>query len=466
MNPMRRTFQLTSLVMVACSAVCAPPAAEPAREQAVMRQIYDEVLTHSPAYEQLGALTTRYGGRLSGSAALAGAVEWAERELLALGLDRVWKQEVMVPHWERGARESVRLLASNGPRRLAALALGRTSATPAGGISAGVVEVKSLAEVAALGRDRIAGKIVFYNRPMDPRIISDLQAYLAGADQRSLGPVVAAQHGAVAVLVRSLTYALDDHPHTGSTSSHRPERPAVPAAALSTLAANALSKALAADPSLEVEMVINAKWHPDAVSHNVIGEIRGSEFPDQVIVVGGHLDSWDISPGAHDDGAGIVQSLEVMRIFKVLALKPRHTIRAVLFTAEENGARGAIAYSTRAKEMGEKHLFAIETDSGGFAPRGFSFGSTQGNAHEHAARWRPLFEPYGIHVFQKGRGGTDVAPLLVQGTTVASLVPDSNRYFDIHHTTEDSIDKVNRRELELGAASLAALVYLVDKHGL
>jgi carboxypeptidase Q len=432
---------------------------------ATIRRIYDEALTSSPAYEQLRELTTLYPGRLSGSPALAGAVRWGEAKLNALGLDRVWMQEVMVPHWERGAKESVRLRTRNGERTLAALALGGTIATPPGGITAGVVEVTSLAQVAELGREKIAGKIVFYNRPLDPRYISTSDAYREARDQRSAGPRAAARDGAVAVLVRSLTLALDDHPHTGGTA-YAPGQPNVPAAALSTIAADTLSEALAADPGLQVEIAIHARWHPDVLSHNVIGELRGTEAPGEIILVGGHLDSWDVAPGAHDDGAGVVQSLEVLRIFQALGLKPRHTLRAVLFTNEENGLRGAIAYASRARDEGDKHVFAVETDSGGFSPRGFTLGSTQGDAHLRARRWLPLFEPYGIHFFEKGSGGADVAPLLRLGTTVGNLIPDSQRYFDIHHTTEDSIDKVNKRELELGAAALAALIYLVDTEGL
>jgi carboxypeptidase Q len=452
-----------SVLIAAASTVAL---AQSTDDAAMIRKIYSEVLTSSPAYEQLRTLTTQYGGRLAGSKALEGAVVWGERELNAMGLDRVWKQDVMVPHWERGAKESVRLLPSRGKARpLSALALGGTLATPARGITAEVIEVKSLAEVADLGRERVTGKIVFYNRPMDPTYIQTMQSYGAAGDQRRAGPSEAAKYGAVAVVIRSLTLTLDDYPHTGSTA-YTPGLRTVPAAALSTIAANALSEALAADPKLKLEVKINARWLPDALSHNVMGEIRGSEFPDQIIVVGGHLDSWDIAPGAHDDGAGIVQSLEVLRVFKALGIKPRHTLRAVLFTNEENGLRGGTAYASRAKEVGEKHVFAVETDSGGFAPRGFTLGSTQGDAHERAARWLPLFEPYGIHMFQKGGGGADIGPLLLQGTTVANLVPDSQRYFDIHHTAADSIDKVNKRELELGAASLAALIYLVDSQGL
>ncbi|HEY0944978.1 MAG TPA: M20/M25/M40 family metallo-hydrolase, partial [Opitutaceae bacterium] len=290
-------------------------------------------------------------------------------------------------------------------------------------------------------------------------------AYGRAGDQRNRGPAAAARLGAVAAAVRSLTHALDDVPHTGNTG-FPPDVTPIPAIALSTRAAEILAEALAAEPDLKLTITTHCRTLPDAPSHNVIGELRGTEFPDEVILVGGHLDSWDVAPGAHDDGAGVVQSIEVLRLFRTLGLKPRHTLRCVLFTNEENGLRGATAYATQAKAAGEKHVFAVETDTGGFAPRGFTLGSTQGDAHERAARWRPLLEPYGLHVFAKGGGGADVTPLLLQGTTVSNLVPDSQRYFDYHHTTADGISAVNKRELELGAAALAALIYLVDTHGL
>ena len=265
--------------------------------------------------------------------------------------------------------------------------------------------------------------------------------------------------------MRSLSHAHDDVPHTGATT-YAPEGPRIPAAALSTLAADNLSRMLRLDPATEVELIINSRTLEDAPSHNVIGELRGAEFPNQVILVGGHLDSWDNAPGAHDDGAGIVQSIEVLRLLKSIGYRPRHTLRVVLFTNEENGTRGAAAYSTLAIERKEQHLLAIETDTGGFEPRGFNLGNPAGDAHLRAARWKALFEPYSIWYFEPGVGGSDVNPLLAHGAAVAGLQPDSQRYFDIHHTVEDSFDKVNQRELELGAAAMASLVYLVDQHGL
>ncbi len=424
----------------------------------MLRRIYDAALVDSPAYAQLGELVTRFPGRLAGSANYDAAALWARDLLLKQGADRTELQPVTVPHWERGPAESVTL---NG-QPLAALALGGSVPTPEGGLTAPVVELHSLD---ALKSADVRGKIVFFNRPMDPAILSPGQAYGGAGDQRTRGPAEAAKYGALGVLTRSLTHALDDLPHTGTTT-YLPDVPRIPAAALSTLAADRLSAALTADPAARVELRIHSRWLPDATDHNVIGEIRGSEFPERIILVGGHLDSWDITPGAHDDGTGCIQSIEVLRIFRAIGYRPRHTIRCVLFANEENGLRGATEYARIVGEKKEEHLLALETDSGGFRPTGFNLGNPAGDAHLRTARWKPLFEPYGIHVFQHGRGGADVGPLLGYGYTVAGLMPDSQRYFDYHHTRADALDQVNPRELQLGAAAMAALVYLVDRHGL
>ena len=448
------------LVSTLCAASFFSPlrADDSTADEKMLRTIYTAALTTSPAYAQLRELTTKFPGRLSGSKNLEGAVLWGEAALKKAGADRTELQPVMVPHWERGAPEIVLL----GKSRLAAVALGGSVPTPAGGLHAPVVELQSLDQ---LKTTDVKGKIVFFNRPMNPVHISTGLAYGEAGDQRNQGPGEAGKHGAVGALVRSLTLALDDVPHTGNTT-YQPDVPRIPAAALSTMAADKLSAALKADPALTVSMEIHSQWFDDAPSHNVIGEIKGSAFPDKIILVGGHLDSWDIAPGAHDDGAGIVESIEVLRLLKAVGYTPRHTLRCVLFTNEENGTRGATAYSTAAQEKKEQHLFALETDNGGFQPRGFNLGNPAGDAHIRAARWRALFEPYGIYNFQNGVGGSDVHPLLAQGATVAGLTPDSQRYFDYHHTATDTIDKVNQRELELGAAAMASLVYLVDQYGL
>jgi hypothetical protein len=444
-----------------------PPAA--ADREAALRLICTEALAHGQAHARLRTLVAEHPGRLAGSAALEGAVRWSEQLLLSLGLDRVWKQDVAVPHWERGAPESVRMIPSPGSSRpivkLATAALGGSIATPPDGIRAEVVEVHSLAELAGLGRDKIAGRIVFFNRPMDPAEPDPGKAYGAAVDQRSRGPRAAADFGAVAALVRSMTQSLSDLPHTGSTT-YREDGGNIPALALSTVAADRLSAALAADPRTQAEVKVHSQWHPDALSHNVIGEIRGTEFPDEIIVVGAHLDSWDIDPGAHDDGAGVVQAIEVMRIFRAIGYQPRHTLRCVLFTNEENGLRGGKAYATMVRDSGEKHVFAVESDGGGFGPRGFSLGQNDGPVHERARRWLPLLQPLGILTFTEGRGGADIGPLLPLGVPLANLLVDEQRYFDLHHTAVDTADQVHPRELHLGAAALASLVWLVDQEGL
>jgi len=442
-------------------------AAEPSAEAdaVALRRIYDAALTDSPMYDHLADLVAQHPGRLSGSRSLEGAVQWAKTVLENQGVDRIELQPVQVPHWERGAPESVRLMTgvdASHSAKLAAFALGGSVATPAGGLRAPVVELHSLDE---LKTTDVKGRIVFFNRPMRPQEVVPGNAYVGAGDQRNRGPAEAAKFGAVGVLTRSLTHRLDDNPHTGNTT-YLPEVARIPAAALSTIAANTLSAALKSDPTAHIEMTINSRWFDPATSHNVVAEIRGSENPGKILLVGGHLDSWDITPGAHDDGAGVVQAIEVLRIFKALGYQPRHTIRCVLFTSEENGAAGGVEYARIAGERHEEHLLALESDSGGFQPRRFQVGNTAGNAHTRVARWLPLFAPYNIAFVESGTGGTDVGPLMAKGAAVGEILRDSQLYFDYHHTTVDTIDKVNPRELQLGAAAMAALIYLVDQHGL
>ncbi len=447
--------------------VAAPLFAQtPARDDAqALRELYSAALPSRAAYDNLAELVTKFPGRLSGSKKLEGAVLWGEAALKQAGADRTELQPAMVPHWERGAKESVQMITEIGPPGIAltAVALGGSVPTASTGLCASVVELHALDDLKSAN---VKGKIVFFNRAMNPDYVSTGRAYGEAGDARNKGAAEAAKFGAVGMLTRSLTLALDDVPHTGNTK-YEDGVPRIPAAALSTLAANQLSIALKANPALQVEMKINSQWFPDAPSHNVIGEIKGAEFPEQVILVGGHLDSWDITPGAHDDGAGVVESIEVLRLLKAIGYQPRHTIRAVLFTSEENSGAGGKEYARVAGVKKESHLLAIETDNGGFQPVGFNLGNPAKDAHTRAARWQDLFAPYGIRVFTEGQGGSDVHPLLeTLGYPVAGLSPDSQRYFDYHHTRIDTMDKVNPRELELGAAAMASLVYLVDQHGL
>ncbi len=444
--------------LLASAALAAEPTPEADAE--MLRRLYDAALTDSPAYANLSELVAKYPGRITGSKSLEGAVLWAKAALEKQGVDRTELQPVMVPHWERGAPESVRLAGSNTP--LTAVALGGSVPTPAGGLKAGVVELHSLDELKTAD---VKGRIVFFNRPMRPQDVQPGTAYSGAGDKRNKVPAAAAPYGAVGVLTRSLTHALDDVPHTGNTT-YPAGVTRIPAAALSTLAANRLSAALQADPALQVEISIHSKWFEPAPSHNVIGEIRGSEFPGQIILVGGHLDSWDIAPGAHDDGAGVVQSIDVLRILRAAGYKPRHTIRCVLYTSEENGAAGGKEYARVAAAKQEQHLLAFESDGGGGQPHSLQFGNLAGDARARFARWLPLFESYDIGRLESGDGGSDVSHLKASGAVVGEIAPHSQRYFDIHHTRIDTIDKVNPRELQLGAAAMAAVVYLFDQHEL
>ena len=431
-----------------------------------LKEIYTTSLTNGESYNWLSYLSNQIGGRLSGSFNAEQAVNYTKAELDSLGLDRVWLQPVMVPKWTRGIKEFSYL--ENAPGETTNLdicALGGSVATPSGGLKANVIEVKGIEELEALGEEKIKGKIVFFNRPMQADLIQTFEAYGGCVDQRYSGAAEAAKYGAVGVMVRSMNLRLDNYPHTGSMSyGDLPVEKRIPAAAISTNGAEMLSTVLALNKDVKLYFRQTCKVFPDVQSYNVIGEIKGSEFPNEIITVGGHLDSWDLGDGSHDDGAGCVQSMEVLRLLKETGYKPKRTIRVVLFMNEENGLRGATKYAEVAKEKGEHHVFALESDAGGFTPRGFSFDCDEANFAQITS-WKSLFKPYLIHYFEQGGSGADVGPLKGNGTVLAGLRPDSQRYFDHHHAENDTFEHVNKRELELGAATMASLVYLIDKYG-
>ena len=434
----------------------------------MIRRISDEVMRNGRAYGNLRILTKQVGHRLSGSPAAAQAVEQTARMLHEAGADTVWLQPCLVPKWVRGPREQARvLMAKGGEWSLQPLALGNSVGTPEKGVRGEVVEVGDFAELHRLGRAGIEGRIVFYNHPMDPTEVGTFRAYGKAASYRSNGPSQAARYGAVGVVVRSLASNVDDFPHTGATR-YNDSFPKIPAIAISTRDAERLSDAVSKRQVRSLWFKTGARMLPDVLSHNVIGEIRGSERPEEVITVGGHLDSWDVGEGAHDDGSGCVQSIEVIRVFKALGIRPKRTIRAVMFMNEENGLRGGQAYADSARREPLKHLFALESDAGGFSPRGFGFGVPEGRPEvlERILSWKPLLHPYGAGDLVSGGGGADIGPLRPLGTVVAGLVPDSQRYFDVHHSDADVFEAVSPRELHLGAAVMAALVWLVSEKGL
>lgn len=431
----------------------------------MLRKIYDYYLTQSKTYSNLEYLATKIGGRLSGSAEAKKAVEWAKKAMYDAGADTVILQPCMVPHWVRGKKEKCILSSPSLKlnKELKCTALGSSIATKAGGVKANVIEVKSFKELEKLGEREIKGKIVFYNVFFNQAHISPGTAYGETVKYRGRGASHAAKFGAVACLVRSMSSVADDEPHTGNMGYDTTiSKEKIPAVAISFLGADALAEALKKDKDLNIFIETHCKTLPDEPSFNVIGQINGSEKSNEYFTLGGHLDSWDNGQGAHDDGAGVVQCIEILSMFKSLGVKPKHSIRAVAFMNEENGLAGGTVYGKLAEQNKEKHLAALETDAGGYTPRGFGIDTLNG-LFNRVVKWKPLFEPYLIQRFDKEGGGADLIGIEKLGVPCIGLEPDTQRYFDIHHTAQDTFDKINKRELNLGAAAIGALFYLLDK---
>ena len=426
------------------------------------QKIISEALGSNKSMENLTDLCTKVGNRISGSPQAAKAVEWAKQKMEEYGFENVHTEPVMVPHWVRGQVEEGYLLLPSGTKEpLKITTLGGSIGTPAGGITAEVIEVKSFDELSKLG-DKAKGKIVFFNRPMDRTLLNTFAAYSGAVDQRGGGAIMAARAGGVAALVRSMTTRIDDFPHTGGMG-YVDSVKKVPGVAISTLGAEKLSKLLATGAKVRIQLKLSAQTLPDVESANVVGELRGTEKPNEVIVMGGHLDSWDIGQGAHDDGAGCIQSIEALRILKKLGLRPKRTIRAVMFMNEENGLRGGIAYAAKDRP-GEKHIAALESDEGGFRPHGFGIGDTA--AYKRMSPWAPLLSATGADHIELGGGAADISPLAQKGVPLIGLSVDTDRYFDSHHSNNDVLGAVNERELAFGAAAMAILTYVLAQEGM
>lgn len=436
------------------------------KEEQTLKDIYKSSLTNAKCYTWLEHLSNSIGSRLSGSIGAEKAILYTKAELESLGLNKVYLQEVMVPKWVRGKKEVGYLQLGRQKISFPICALGGSVATPKKGIQAPIIEVNSLEDLATLGSEIVRGKIIFFNRPMDPEFVETFKAYGSCVDQRSSGAREAGKLGAVAVIVRSMNLRLDDFPHTGATNyGDLSAEKRIPAAAISTNGAELLSKSLKQNPTASFFLKQSCETFSDVLSYNVVGEMTGSEHPERIMVVGGHLDSWDLGDGSHDDGAGCVQSMEVLNIFKNIGYKPKNTLRVVLFMNEENGVKGGKEYEIQSNKNNENHIFALESDSGGFSPRGFSIEADEANFNKISG-WASLFEPYLIHKFVKGRSGVDIGPLQSSHIVKVGLQPDSQRYFDYHHAANDTFDAVNKRELELGAAAMASLLYLIDQNGI
>ena len=436
--------------------------AQTAEDSSFLRKLADIVLTDGKAYKDLWTLTKTVGARLSGSAGYYKAEAWGQKAMQEAGADKAWLQSTLVPHWVRGGKDSASWTATGRRMGLDILALGNSVGTGAKGIAAPVLLIHSFEELEQK-KDEVKGKIIFYNYAFNARFIETFRSYGDAVRYRVFGASQAAKYGALAVLVRSMTHSVDNNPHTGALV-YNDSFPKIPAAAVGLHDADKLAEALDHGSDVKVYLRTMARMLPDTVAHNVIGELKGSASPEQFITVGGHLDSWDPAEGAMDDGTGCVQSIEVLRALKAAGYTPKHTIRAVLFANEENGGRGGEKYMEEARARGEKHLFALESDAGGFTPRSFSLSLSDAQITA-AEPWIRMMRPYGVYEFAKGGGGADVDPMTKLGVVVGELRPDSQRYFDYHHSRNDVLEVVNKRELELGALNMAILVYFVDKYG-
>lgn len=428
----------------------------------MVKKIVDEVMTNSTAHNNLRKICKEIGPRLSGSTNAQKAVEATAQMLRDAGADKVYLQPCMVTHWERGAKESGYISIKGEKIKLQLTALGNSEGSGKKGVAGDIVEVKSMQELHKLGNS-VKGKIVFFNIKMNPTYIETFRAYGESGIGRRSGPSQAARYGAVGVLVRSLASNIDEYPHTGALQ-YNDSFPKIPAVAISTMQSELISKSLAAGEIVKGSFKTFSKLLPKVLSYNVIGEITGSKVPDEIITVGGHLDSWDLADGANDDGTGCVQSIEVIRSLKALGLNPERTIRAVMFMNEENGGGGGDAYYDNAVSKKEKHILAIESDAGGFTPRNFGVDATPDDLNKLKS-WSAIFAPYGIESFKEGFGGSDIENLGKLGTILIGYVPDSQRYFDIHHAATDVFENVSKRELDLGAANITGLIYLASKYG-
>ena len=452
-----------SLAGVIVGVVSMTPAIAQTNDSVFLRRLADEILLRSSAYENLRVLTKQIGPRLAGSSGMVKAEQWGAVALQRAGADCTWMQQCMVPHWVRGGQDKARAIVDGKSMTLDVVALGNSLGTGSTELTAPVIEVRSFEELQQRSQE-VRGKIVFYNYPFNATLVRTFQAYGDANKFRGQGPSQAARYGALGVVVRSLSHSTDNHPHTGATR-YDSAYAKIPAVAIGLQDADRLSEWIA-QGSVQVGLRTLGHFLPDTIGHNVIGELKGTLYPNEIITVGGHLDSWDNCEGAHDDGAGCVQTIEILRAFKALGYRPQRTIRFVLFANEENGLRGGTKYAEEAKRKGEKHVFALESDAGGFTPRALGF-TVSDAQFQKIMQWQPLIAPYGCSEFARGGGGADIGPLnRLFNTPVAGLQPDSQRYFDYHHARNDVFEAVNKRELELGAVNMAALLYLIDRYGL
>lgn len=435
-------------------------------DELVIKSIYQEELSNSPIYEDLKYLAKEIGNRINGSKQLSEAVKYTRELMINYQFDTVYLEPVKVPNWKRESNEIIKIIHSSeyGNKELNCIALGNSVGTGKDGIKGEVIEIDGIEELQSTDRTLIEGKIVFLNKPFDKSLFKLLEGYAEVVNQRTSGASKAAEKGAIAVIVRSVTPENTDSPHTGNMF-YTDGIPKIPVVAVSTNDADILSSVIMQEPKTEVYIELHCSTYEDADSYNVIGEIKGNQFEDKIILIGGHLDSWDVGEGAQDDGAGCVHSIEVVRLFNALKIETRHTIRVVLWVNEENGLSGAAKYAEKIFNTGEKHIAAIESDMGGFLPLGFFYDTDNEAALSKLMSWKKYFEPYQVSFLSKGLPVFDIVPLKDDSILLLGLMANLQKYVSIYHTENDVFENVDKRELELGAAAMASMVYLIDKHG-
>lgn len=425
------------------------------------RKISDEIMTNGKAYENLGELTKGIGPRFSATPGYAKAVEWAEKKFKEIGINMIWRQEAKAPVWIRG-KESLQIKIANGDwKNIRMLSFGNSEGTGGKDLMGEIVLINSTSELNAMSIGQLKDKIVFVNVPMDPKIINTSDSYLQTAKSKLISASVIAKTGAKALIIRSLTTANDDTPHAKMIYYEPDDKIKIPALSIGTRSADELERIIKKQ-KVTAKINMTAESKGDTTNPNIIAEIQGKK-DSKVIVLGAQLDSWDIGEGAIDDGTGVAQCIEVLRTLKALGYENNHTIRVVLYANSENGGQGREMYAAYVKKREEKHIFALGTDAGGYSPRGFSLDMSP-QRRRLIFPWKEYFLPYGVYDFDQTDAIQDISPLKKLDIPLAELVVDTQRYFDYHHSEQDTFDKVNKRELLLGAVAMTQMIFMVDKN--
>lgn len=425
------------------------------------KKISDEIMMNGTAYNNLGELTKGIGPRFSATPGYMKAVEWAERKLKEIGIEMIWRQEAKAPIWIRG-KESLQIKAGNGDwKNIRMLSFGNSEGTKGKDMVGEIVLINSTSELNTMSVGQLKDKIVFVNLPMDPRIINTSDSYLITAKSKLISPSVIAKTGAKALIIRSLTTANDDTPHAKMIYYEPDDKNKIPAMTIGARSADELEQLLKKQ-KVTAKINMTAESKGETTNPNIIAEIPGKK-DSKVIVLGAQLDSWDFGEGAIDDGTGVVQCIEVLRTIKALGIDNNHTIRVVLYANSENGGQGREMYAAYVKKKDEKHVFALGTDAGGYSPRGFSLDMSP-QRRRQIFEWKNYFLPYDVYDFDQTEAIQDISPLKKLDIPLAELVVDTQRYFDYHHSVEDTFDKVNKRELLLGAVAMTQMIFMIDKN--